>query len=226
MYKLTFLVLFIIIISLTIFFYSREINVDWELFVYWRERVQNISEPESLMIMVVFVSLYIGSIILFLPFCGVLSILGGTLFGWTSFCLSMLSSLFGALIVFHFLYSRFNNDIRLLQNKKIKSIATFVKDSQFLWLIFLRLLPILPFSIVSALSAQFIKEYRVFLLGTFIGSTPGLIAHTLIGIQIKNIIMYDYDRIVSFNVLLPVIFLCLMSLTALYLTNENERKNQ
>ncbi len=226
MYKIFFLILFIIVFLLTFLVYRNHEDVNWEFFIYWTERVQNLPEPQSITIMTIFVMLYIISIVFLLPFCGVLSILGGSLFGWSSFFLSMLSSIIGAFLVFHFLHNRFGKSIKLIQNKKIKKISTIVKSSQFLWLVFLRLLPILPFSIVSALSAQFVKRYRVFLLGTLIGSTPGLIAHTMIGIQIKNIIISDYERVVTFNVLLPVIFLCFMSLVALYFTSSSEENTK
>ena len=211
---------------MTFLIYRNHGDVNWEFFIYWIERVQNLPKPRSITIMTIFVMFYITSIVFLLPFCGILSILGGSLFGWTSFFLSMLSSIVGAFLVFHLLYNRFGKDINLLHNKKMKKILTLVKSSQFLWLVFLRLLPILPFSVVSALSAQFVKKYMMFLLGTLIGSSPGLIAHTMIGIQIKNIILSDYERVVSLNLLFPVIFLCFMSLLALYLTHNNEKTNK
>ncbi len=211
---------------MTFLVYRNHGEVNWEFFIYWNDRVQNLPEPRSITIMTIFVMLYITSIVFFLPLCAILSILGGSLFGWTSFFLSMFSSMVGAFLVFHFLYNRFGKNIKLLHGKKIKKILTLVKSSQLLWLVFLRLLPILPFSVVSALSVQFVKKYTMFLLGTLIGSSPGLIAHTMIGMQIKNIILSDYERVVSFNFLFPVIFLCFMSLLALYLTHNNEKTNK
>ena len=201
MYKIFFLILFIIVFLLTFLVYLNNKEVNWEFFIYWTERVQNLPEPRSTTIMFIFVMLYVTSIVFLLPFCGILSILGGSLFGWTSFFLSMLSSMVGAFLVFHFLYNRFGKNIKLLHNKKIKKILTLVKSSQFLWLVFLRLLPILPFSVVSALSAQFVKKYTMFLLGTLIGSSPGLIANTMIGIQINNIIIWRrlYNNTASKN---------------------------
>ena len=216
MYKFTFLILLVLVCSLTIYFYFFEIDINWELFIYWLEKIDNINKNQFLSFMFFFTNLYLISVVFLLPFCGVLSILGGTLFGWTSFWLSMFSSLVGAFLVYHFLYLMVFRKLRLNQDTRIKKFTNFFNKSQLLWLVFLRLLPIIPFSIVSAFSAQIIRDYKTFLLGTIIGSAPGLIAHTLIGIQIKNIIISDYDRIVSFNALVPVTFICLLSLIALY----------
>ncbi len=225
MHKLPFLILFAVVFSLTVFFYFSEVDVDWDLFAYWLDKAENISELQNLGFMLVFILLYLTSIVFILPFCGVLSILGGTIFGWASFCLSMFSSLVGAFVVFRFLHSKFFNNLSLVKSKKIKKNFYLFENSKFLWLIFLRLLPILPFSLVSAFSVQFLKDYKLFLLGTFIGSTPGLIAHTLIGIQIKNIILSDDLGVISFNALFPVTFLCLIALLALYINTKSRETN-
>ena len=205
------------VFSLAIFIYFREVNVDWQLFIYWTEKIANLNKNQSVIFMFFFVVLYLISIVFLLPFCGILSILGGTIFGWTSFWLSMFSSLIGAFLVYHFLYSIISQKLSSFQEKRLKKISNFFYKSQLLWLVFLRLLPVLPFSLVSAFSVQIVKDYKTFLIGTVIGSAPGLIAHTFIGIQIKNVIIYNYDKTVSFNALFPVTFLCLLSLVALYL---------
>ncbi len=225
MYKLTFLILFILVFSLTVYVYFFEININWELFIYWTEKIETANKFQFLVIVFLFLSLYLISLVFILPFCGVLSILGGTLFGWTSFWLSMSCSLIGALLVYKFFHSIFFEKSKLYEHAKIKKLTSFFYKSELLWLVFLRLLPILPFSIVSVFSVQIIKDYKMLLLGTFIGSAPGLIAHTLIGIQIKNIILSDYEKVVSFNALFPVTFLCLLSLIALYI-NQRWVKNK
>ena len=66
-----------------------------------------------------FLSLYLLSIVFILPFCGVLSILGGTLFGWTSFWLSMSCSLVGAFLVYNFFHSILFEKSKLLKSRAI-----------------------------------------------------------------------------------------------------------
>ena len=210
-----FLFSLVIILSLT----NNEFNID--KFKPFLKILDGWEEINFYILTISFFLIYFFTVIFFLPFCGILSILGGVIFGWLSFFLSILASLFGSWIIFQFFNLKI---IKLLKKDHIIQFNNFKKNyfntSETLWLIFLRLFPVIPFSVVSIIASQFMTNKKKFLAATFLGSAPGLFLHTLVGIKLNQLIkINEFNNIeinTNFSVFAPLIILCFLTLVTIY----------
>ena len=177
--------------------------------------VTYIENSNYLISALIYTVVYSVCIILLIPICGPLSIFGGSIFGLYAFWLSLLSSVLGAFVILYFFHNRVEKYLKDENRALFHRVRNFFSISEFLWLVLLRLLPILPFSVVSVLSAQIVYSKQKYLFATALGCSPGLFLHTIIGIELKWLAVSDSYDLLNGNLLLPLLFLCVLSIAAL-----------
>lgn len=105
---------------------------------------------------------------------------------WRGFAYAMLGVLVAAFVTYYAgrLVSR--DTVRRLAGEKINNITETLRRKGLVSVIALRMLPIAPFDVVNAVcGATRIKLWH-FMLGTFIGMLPGMLATTVFGDQLKS----------------------------------------
>lgn len=114
----------------------------------------------------------------------ILAIAGGLIFGLVQGSLYvMIGALFGATL--SFLIARFYGDwLRAkLQGEKLLNIDRSVKQNGFLIVFLLRLIPLVPFDIISYSAGFSSIRYKDFILATLFGIIPGVLVYANIGAQ-------------------------------------------
>lgn len=112
----------------------------------------------------------------------VLAIAAGLLFGFVKGCLyTMIGAAFGATLAF-FISRYLGRD--WIESKFSKEESKFTKgisDKGFVVVLALRLIPLLPFDVVSYLSGLSSIRYKDYMLATMVGIIPGVMVFTNIG---------------------------------------------
>ena len=136
----------------------------------------------------IFIVIYIAVTAISLPGAAVLTLAGGALFGllWGSIAVSFASSI-GATLAF--LASRFmlRDAIRAKFADRIKGIEEGVKKDGAIYLLSLRLVPLVPFFVVNLLMGLTPIRTATFYIVSQIGMLPGTLAFVFAGTQLAKI---------------------------------------
>lgn len=113
-----------------------------------------------------------------------LAILGGTIFGLgRGFLYTSIGALIGGSISFFISRILGQSFVEKLENDKLKNIQNLLKDNGFLMILLLRLIPLFPFDLISYGAGLTKISYKDFLLGTLIGTIPGILVFVNLGAQ-------------------------------------------
>lgn len=113
-----------------------------------------------------------------------LAILGGTIFGLSrGFLYTSIGALIGGSISFFISRILGQSFVEKLENDKLKNIQNLLKDNGFLMILLLRLIPLFPFDLISYGAGLTKISYKDFLLGTLIGTIPGILVFVNLGAQ-------------------------------------------
>ena len=139
--------------------------------------------------LLVFGVAYILSVALSLPVASLLTLAGGALIGWPAAAVIICAATIGATIVFIAARTVLNEFfIKRTTGFMTKLEAGFHKNA-ISYLLFLRLIPAVPFWVVNIVPALFGMRLNHYVLATFIGITPG----TLIYVWVAN----SFDSLLS-----------------------------
>ncbi len=168
-----------------------------------------------------FVAIYIAVTAVSLPGAAVLTVAGGALFGllWGGIAVSFASSI-GATLAF--LASRFilRDAIQAKFADRLKGIEAGVKKDGALYLLSLRLVPLVPFFVVNLLMGLTPIRTTTFYIVSQIGMLPGTLAFVFAGTQLAKITslksILSPSLLAAFAVigLLPLVLKFLMNLVA------------
>lgn len=113
-----------------------------------------------------------------------LAILGGTIFGLSrGFLYTSVGALIGGSISFFISRILGQSFVERLENDKLKNIQNLLKDNGFLMILLLRLIPLFPFDLISYGAGLTKISYKDFILGTLIGTIPGILVFVNLGAQ-------------------------------------------
>jgi uncharacterized membrane protein YdjX (TVP38/TMEM64 family) len=160
-----------------------------ETLIEHRERLQVYVESHRIKAMLLYMAIYITAVTLSIPGAVFLTIIGGFLFGWlVGGAAAAVAATLGAAGLF--LVARTSIGDALLQRAgaRIQALAAGFREDAFSYLLFLRVLPIVPFWITNLASALFGVPFKTFFLGTMIGLIPGTYAFAVAGAGLDSII--------------------------------------
>lgn len=113
-----------------------------------------------------------------------LAILGGTIFGLSKgFLYTSIGALIGGSISFFISRILGQSFIEKFENDKLRSIQNLLKENGFLMILLLRLIPLFPFDLISYGAGLTKISYKDFILGTLIGTIPGILVFVNLGAQ-------------------------------------------
>ncbi len=134
-------------------------------------------------------AIYVVAVALSLPGAGILSILGGFVFGWAvSAPITIVAATVGAVIVFKIVQTSLGAAIAERAGPFLQKLSRGFEKDAFNYLLFLRLVPAFPFFAVNAVAGLTRMDVRTFTIGTFIGIIPGSFAFAWLGRGLGSVI--------------------------------------
>jgi uncharacterized membrane protein YdjX (TVP38/TMEM64 family) len=160
-----------------------------EAVIEHRERLQGLVEAHAAAAVVVYVGVYVAAVTLSIPGAVFLTILGGFLFGWLlGGAAAVVAATLGAIGVFLIARTSVGDALLRRAGRRIQALAAGFRADALSYLLFLRLLPVVPFWVTNLASAFFGVPLRTFALGTMIGVVPGTYAFAVVGSGLDSVI--------------------------------------
>ena len=157
----------------------------------------------------VFILLFTFAPLIFFP-DGILALAGGLIFGfaWGSFYI-ILGALCGGTLSFY-LARLYGNTMReKLSHEKLINFQKSVQKHGFIMILLLRLVPLVPFNIISYSAGFSTIRYRDFFFATLLGMTPGVLVYANIGAQSLDFGSREFYIAVGLLIALVVISMAL-----------------
>lgn len=136
----------------------------------------------------------------------ILAIAGGLIFGlYEGSIYIMIGALCGSTLSFYIarFYGSWIKD--KLKNEKFLDIDKNIKKNGFMIIFILRLVPLVPFDIISYSAGFSSIKYKDFIIATFIGIIPGVVVYANIGAQSLNFGTNNFYFSIAFLIALIVI---------------------
>ncbi len=163
-----------------------------------------------------FMGAYIIATALSLPGAGILSILGGLLFGvWVGTAAVVIAATIGATLIFTIAKSAVGDFLQRRAKGFVKKVEEGFKENAFSYLLLLRLIPAVPFFVLNILPSIFNMPLRTYVLATFIGIIPGSIAYVSAGNGAGAIIRAGGEVNLSGLLLQPAVLFPIIALAVL-----------
>ena len=170
----------------------------------------------------VYVTVYAGTTTLSLPWCSLLTLVGGFLFGPVlGAVLSVLAATAGAFLLFTIAKTALGDPLRARARRSVKSgvyrrMEAGFQENALSYLLFLRLVPIFPFFVVNLLPAFLGVRPRVYLVGTLLGIIPGTLIFSVVGAGLGKIFdsgeSFSLDSVISPEIIAGLAALALLSM--------------
>lgn len=145
-------------------------------------------EQNFLLSTVLFSFIYAVSVALSLPIAALLTLLGGFLFGLVVGAgLIVISATIGASVIFLVAKTALGESLRDKAGPFYKKVEKNMQENAFHYMLFMRLVPVVPFFIANILPALFNIKLRDFFITTLVGIIPGTIVYTNIGRELGTI---------------------------------------
>ncbi len=148
--------------------------------------------------LLVYVLIYITVVSLSVPGAGVLSIVGGFLFGWLiSGTVTILAATIGAAIVFQIVKTSLGTAIAERAGPFVTKLSSGFEKNAFNYILFLRLVPAVPFFAVNAVAGLARANFNTFVLATLIGIIPGSYVFAWLGRGLDSILENETARLAA-----------------------------
>lgn len=137
----------------------------------------------------VFMAVYIAVASLSVPTCSILTIAGGMVFGFLiGGAASVVSATAGAIVVFFIAKTAFGEHLVRRAGPAAEKLAGGFRADAFSYLLFLRLVPVVPFWLVNLAAALFNVRLATFAAATAIGIVPATFAFAFAGSSLRSVI--------------------------------------
>lgn len=162
------------------------------MFIFYQNGVLSYAQVEAIKTFVLsfgiyaplmFILLFTLAPLIFFP-DGILALAGGLIFGfaWGSFYI-VLGALCGGTLSFYLARLYGNKMSEKLAHEKLINFQKSVKKHGFVMILLLRLVPLVPFNIISYSAGFSTIRYRDFFFATLLGMSPGVLVYANIGAQ-------------------------------------------
>jgi uncharacterized membrane protein YdjX (TVP38/TMEM64 family) len=161
-----------------------------EKIVAYRDRLQAFVDDYGPMAVVAYSAVYVAAVALSVPGAVFLTILGGFLFGWLlGGAVAALSATFGAILVFLIARTSLGDLLVRKAGPRLQTLANGFREDAFSYLLFLRLLPIMPFWLTNLAAALFRVKVETFALATMVGILPATFTFAVAGAGLDSVIV-------------------------------------
>ena len=190
---------------------------DWsslpDRILFYRDEINLYLKENLITGVLVYIALFSSVVALALPLTAVLVILSGYLFGYMGLAIAIFCMLVGSSVTFYAVSKTTNTLLEKRALEYINKSRKIFKENQLVYLTLLRMFPLFPFSVVTAMAGFLGVKLRVFLLATCIGSFPSCFAFVIFGREIDN--FFKSNEQLSFSVLTSPEFLTATTIISL-----------
>ncbi|AWM86060.1 TVP38/TMEM64 family protein [Microvirga sp. 17 mud 1-3] len=132
---------------------------------------------------------YIVMVTLSIPASALLATLGGYLFGWVlGGSIAALAATIGAVNIFLIARTSLGELLRRRAGRRLQALAEGFRREAFSYVLFLRLLPVMPFWVTNLAAALFRVRLKTFVLATQIGVLPTTFAFAVAGSGLDEVV--------------------------------------
>lgn len=159
-----------------------------ESFLYYKAIIEAYAATQPVQAKVLFVSIYALESSLALPLSGLLTVIGGYLFGFVAGTIcTILGATTGA--IFLFLVTRFllRDYLESLYAHRLPSIRMELEEYGGWYLVALRLMPMMPFFLVNILAGLSPVPLPTFIIATVIGIIPSTLLFSFAGKELTEL---------------------------------------
>jgi len=168
-------------------------------------------EKNYILSVIIFIIIYILSMVFLLPIATLLTLSGGMLFGFGLGTVFVnIGATTGAIGAFLFARYIMGEQIQQKYTAQLTKFNAELEINKYQYLFSLRFLPIFPFFLVNFLCGVTKIDLKTFIITTSLGIIPGSFVFTYAGSQIANI--YSINDIFTKNILLAFILLGILTL--------------
>jgi uncharacterized membrane protein YdjX (TVP38/TMEM64 family) len=153
-----------------------------------RERFHGFLDRHMVLSILVYVTVYVAVVALSLPGGLVLTLTGGLLFGWlVGAVATVFAATAGATVVFLIARSSLGEAVAQSAGPWLEKFRRGFEEEGIRYMLFLRLVPF-PFWAVNLAPALLGIPLRTYVVGTFFGIIPGVIAFSYLGATLDRVI--------------------------------------
>jgi uncharacterized membrane protein YdjX (TVP38/TMEM64 family) len=163
--------------------------LSFETVLLYRDRLQGLVEDYGLVSVIAYSAVYVTAVTLSVPGAVFLTILGGFLFGWVfGGIVAALSATLGAILIFLVARTSIGDILARKAGPRLSRLADGFRRDAFSYLLFLRLLPIMPFWLTNLAPALLGVRPQTFALATMIGILPATFTFAIAGEGLDSVI--------------------------------------
>jgi uncharacterized membrane protein YdjX (TVP38/TMEM64 family) len=165
-----------------------------------------------------FLLFYTASVTLSLPQAGLMTLVGGLLFGTAlGGSLAATGATTGAVLLFLIARSAFAEPLARRGGVALGKLREELRRDGFAYLLAIRLIPVVPFWLINLAAALCGMKLRDFIVATLIGILPVTFITASIGASVSGVLSTgekpDFGVLVSWRVLGPLVALAVLSVT-------------
>jgi uncharacterized membrane protein YdjX (TVP38/TMEM64 family) len=194
---LRFLPLVLLLAALAAFFGTGlHRKLSFEAFIHYEGRLRQLVGDHGLTMLGLYVLVYVAGVTLSLPVSALFSAIGGYLFGWAlGSAAAAVAATTGAVCIFLIARTSLGKPLLRLSGPKIQRLAAGFQKRAFSYLLFLRLLPVMPFWLTNLAAACFGMRLRPFVLATALGMLPVAFAFAFAGSGLDAVIAQEKEKL-------------------------------
>ncbi|HLM40758.1 MAG TPA: TVP38/TMEM64 family protein [Microvirga sp.] len=164
-------------------------SLSFETFLRYQAWMQELVAGHRLPMLGLYLLIYVTAVTLSLPASAFLTTIGGYLFGWAlGGAAASVAATLGAASIFLIARTSLGQPLLRRAGSRIQSLADGFQRQAFSYLLFLRLMPVMPFWLTNLAAAFFGMRLRTFVLATYIGMLPACFAFSFAGSGLDDVI--------------------------------------
>ena len=154
-----------------------------------REELRRFIADNWVFALLIYAVVYVAAVALSFPAAGLLTVIGGLLFGWLVGAITtVFAATTGATIIFLAARTSLEKVLARKSGPLLNKIREGFARDAFSYLLFLRLVPLFPFWLVNIASALAHLRLKTFVSATFLGIIPITIAFSFVGSSFDSVI--------------------------------------
>lgn len=165
-------------------------SLSLEAIVDVRDRFQAVLSEHRLLSLMTYVAAYATAVALSIPGALFITIAGGLMFGWLlGGAAAVNGASTGAVMIYLVAKTAFGDVLRQKAGPWLARLIDGFKQDALSYLLFLRLIPAIPFFIVNIAAALLGVPFKTYVIGTVIGIVPATFAFATVGAGLDSVIV-------------------------------------
>jgi uncharacterized membrane protein YdjX (TVP38/TMEM64 family) len=163
--------------------------LSFETFLHYQAQLRGMLAEHRLGMIGLYILIYIAAVTLSLPVSAFLTTIGGYLFGWLiGGALASVAATLGATSIFLVARTSLGQSLLKRAGSRIQDMAAGFQRHAFSYLLFLRLMPVMPFWLTNLAAAFFGMRLKSYVLATYVGMLPACFAFAFAGSGLDQVL--------------------------------------